>query len=130
MRKEYSSSCSTDKENSPTFAVTTQTVFEGYEGLLIANERFNAKSSGDGGFKNEVLKFKGMDLSYDNDCPSGSMYLLNPMFLKLVYKTGKWMKGRAPVTPANQTVDVFVVRTNCNLIATQPRRLGVITSIT
>lgn len=114
----------------PKFAVTDRTVFEGYEGLLLANERFTDKSSGEGAFKNEVLKFKGAKISYDNDCTASALYFLNPKFLKLAYKKGSWFKGRAPVNPANQTVDVFLVRTMCNLITTNSRRLGVVTAIT
>ncbi len=133
MRSIYNSASNGIADAHPSFGVTTQTVFQGYEGLLLANERFtDADKAGttDGGFKNEKLKFKGMMLSYDNDCPSGSMYLLNPKFLKLVYKTGKWMKARPGVHPANQTIEVIAVRSMCNLIATQPRKLGVITGIT
>ena len=53
----------------PKFITTTRTVFEGYEGLLIANERFtDGSKSGvaDGGFQNDKLKFKGAMVSYDN----------------------------------------------------------------
>lgn len=130
MRSIYNSASNGVASQHPTFGVTTQTVFQGFEGLLLANERFTDKGDGDGGFRNEVLKFKGMKLAYDNDCPSGTMYLLNPMFLKLVYKTGKWMKARPAVSPANQTIDIILIRSMFNLIATQPRRLGVVTSIT
>ena len=113
----------------PTFAVTTRTVFEGYEGLLIANERFTDKSSGEGGFSNDVLKFKGAKISYDNDATASELRFLNPKFLKLVYKTGSWMKMGEPVRPANQTIDIILCRTMCNLIATNPRRLGAVTAI-
>lgn len=114
----------------PKFGVTTRTVFEGYEGLLLANERFTDKSSGDGGFKNEILKFKGMMLSYDNDCPSGVMYFLNPKFLKLAYAKGHWYKAHESVEPANQTAKVFKVHTIGNLITTNARMLGALTAIT
>lgn len=113
----------------PTFAVTTRTVFEGFEGLLLANERFTSKDEGDGGFKNEVLKFKGCKLSYDNDCTSAALYFLNPQFIKLAYKRGAWFKMRPAVNPANQTIDVLLIRTMANLIVTNPRRLGVVTAI-
>src|SRR5690606_29373323 len=86
MRSIYNLCSNGVSSDHPTFGVTTRTVFEGFEGLLLANERFTDKANGDGGFKNEVLKFKGMLLSYDNDCPSGNMYFLNPKFLKLYYK--------------------------------------------
>jgi hypothetical protein len=130
MRSIYNLSSNGISSDHPSFGVTTRTVFEGFEGLLLANERFTDKGSGDGGFKNEVLKFKGMKLSYDNDCLSGALYMLNPKFLKLVYKSGAWMKAQSPIRPANQTADVIVIRTMANLFTTNPRRLGVVTSIT
>ncbi len=94
----------------PKFIATTRTVFEGYEGLLLANEQFTSKEQADGGFKNEVLKFKGAMVAYDNDCPSGNAYFLNPQFIKLAYAKGHWYKASPAVEPANQTVSVFKVR--------------------
>jgi hypothetical protein len=130
MRSIYNLCSNGVGDQHPTFGVTTRTVFEGFEGLLLANERFDDKSTGDGGFKNEVLKFKGALLSYDVACPSGDLFFLNEQFLKLVYKSGSWMKAQSPIRPANQTVDTILIRSMCNLIATQPRRLGVVSSIT
>ncbi len=130
MRSIYNLSSNGISSDHPSFGLTTRTVFEGFEGLLLANERFDDKSSGDGGFKNEVLKFKGMKLSYDNDTLAGAMYFLNPKFLKLYYKTGSWMKPYDPIRPANQTIDVIAIRTMAQLVATNPRRLGVISGIT
>lgn len=130
MRTTYNDCSNGVADQHPTFCVTTQTVFEGYEGLLIANERFTSKESGEGGFMNEVLKFKGAKIAYDNDCGSGLLYLLNPRFLKLIYKRGSWMKALPAVRPANQTLEVMLIRTMCQLIATNPRRLGVVSSIT
>jgi hypothetical protein len=130
MRSIYNLCSNGVGDQHPSFGVTTRTVFEGFEGLLLANERFTDKAEADGGFKNETLKFKGMMLSYDVACPSGNMYFLNEQFLKLVYKTGSWMKAQSPIRPANQTADTILIRSMCNLIATQPRRLGVVSSIT
>lgn len=130
MRSIYNSCSNGVGDAHPSFAVTTQTVFQGYEGLLLANERFSSKDEGDGGFRNEVLKFKGAKISYDNDCTSGALYFLNPKFIKLAYKRGSWFKMRPKVNPANQTIDVYLIRTMCNLVVTNPRRLGVVTSIT
>src|SRR5690606_5379902 len=64
MRSIYNLCSNGISSDHPTFGVTTRAVFEGFEGLLLANERFTDKSVGDGGFKNEVLKFKGMLLAY------------------------------------------------------------------
>jgi hypothetical protein len=130
MRSIYNLASNGISSDHPTFAVTTRTVFEGYEGLLLANERFADKASGEGAFKNEVLKFKGAKISYDNDCGSGLLYFLNPKFLKLVYKTGAWMKAQPSQRPVNQTADFLVIRSMGNLFTTNPRRLGVVTAIT
>jgi hypothetical protein len=128
MRSIYNLSSNGISGDHPTFAVTTRTVFEGYEGLLIANERFIKKGQGEGAF--ETLTFKGAEISFDLACPSGNLYFLNPAFLKLVYKTGSWMKPQPAIRPANQTADFIVIRTMANLFATNPRRLGVVSSIT
>ncbi len=130
MRSNYNLCSNGISSDHPTFAVTTRTVFEGFEGLLLANERFADKSSGEGAFKNEVLKFKGCKISYDNDCLSGALYFLNPKFLKLVYKTGSWMKAMPPQRPVNQTGDFVVIRSMGNLFTTNPRRLGIVSAIT
>ena len=130
MRSNYNLCSNGISGDHPSFGVTTRTVFEGFEGLLLANERFTDKSNGEGSFKNEVLKFKGCKLSYDNDCLSGALYFLNPKFLKLYYKTGSWMKAQEPIRPANQTLDTVVIRTMANLVTLNPRRLGVVSSIT
>lgn len=128
MRSVYNQCSNGMAEAHPTGIVTDRTTFEGFEGLLLANERFTSKDSADGGFKNEVLKFKGAKISYDVACPSATMYMFNPSFLKLAYKKGSWFKMLDPVRPANQTLTVYPVRTMCNLITTNARRLGVVTS--
>lgn len=130
MRSIYNLSSNGVGGQHPKFGVTTRTVFEGFEGLLLANERFTTKEAGDGGFENEVLKFKGMLLAYDDDCLSGAMFFCNPKFLKLAYAKGHWYKPHKPVEPANQTVEVFKVHAICNLITTNSRMLGVLSAIT
>jgi len=130
MRNMYNS-CSDGAFNShPTFGVADQTVFEGYEGLLTANERFTSKSEGEGAFKNEVLKHKGMKLAYDPEMSgTARMYFLNEDAIKLVVAKGIFLKLGEPIEPANQTIDVRKVVTVGNLVAKQRRRLGVIYSI-
>lgn len=132
MRTVYNNCSSGVNAKHPDFWVTDQTVFEGYESLLIANEQVGSKekSQFDAGFKNEYAMFKGIPGSYDDDCTASALYFLNRMNLKLAYQKGYWMKGFPAVDPANQTVDVFKVMTIANLISNNPRRLGVITAIT
>jgi hypothetical protein len=129
MRSIYNSCSNGVAGKHPRYAVTTQTVFQGYEGLLLVNERFEDKSQGDGGFKNENLKFKGATISYDGDCPSGLMYFYHPSFLKLAYLKGHWYKMTGPIRPSNQTADVYQVSARCNVISANRRMLGVVTAI-
>lgn len=129
MRSVYNQCSNGVAGDHPTFAVTTRTVFEGFEGLLLANERFTDKGSADGGFKNEVLKFKGCKLAYDDDCLAAALYFLNPKYLKLAVQKGRWMKMFDAVDPANQLIRVFKTATICNLITTNPRMLGIVHTI-
>ena len=130
MRSVYNSSSNGWSGKHPKFAVTTQTVFQGFEGLLTINERFTDKASADGGFQNETLKFKGAAISYDGDCLAGALYFYRPEFLQLTYLKGHWYKMTGPVRPANQTAEVYQVAARCNLITTNRRMLGVVSGIT
>lgn len=130
MRSNYNKCSNGVGDDHPTFGVTTRTVFEGFEGLLLANERFTSKDDADGGFKNETLKFKGAKLSYDVACNSGVLYFCNVKYLKLAYKKGSWFKMLDPIRPAQQTITVYPVRTMCNMITTNARRNGAVTAIT
>ena len=132
MRTLYNNCSSGVNAKHPDYWITDQTVFEGYESLLIANEMVTDKGAGsfEGAFKNEYAKFKGIPGSYDEDCTAGYLYMLNNANLQLAYQKGYWMKGFPAVDPANQTVDVFKVMTIANLISNNPRRLGVLTAIT
>lgn len=113
----------------PTFGVTDQTVFEAFEASLTANERYTSKSDGEGAFKNEVLKHKGMKLAYDADCKASTMYMLNEDAIKLHVAKGIFLKLGEAIEPANQTIDVRKVVSIGNLCVHQSRRVGVLTSI-
>jgi hypothetical protein len=130
MRSIYNQCSNGMGDQHPSVAVTDRATFELFEGLLLANERFTSKEEADGGFQNENLKFKGAKLAYDVATLAGSLYFFNPKFLKLAYKKGSWFKMLDSVRPANQTLTVFPVRSMCNLVTTNRRRLGVVTGIT
>lgn len=118
-------------KETPTFAVTTQTVFQGFMSLLQAQERYDRKGSGDkavSGFKGQTAMFKDIPIGFDAACPSGNAYILNNRNLHLVYQL--WMKAFDPVNPANQFVDVFKVLCSLNLTTDNSRRLGVVSAIT
>ncbi len=124
MRSQYNSASSGVDEQHPEYVVTDQTTLQGYEAILIANERVTdkTKSQANASFKNGWFMFK--------DIPVGNMYLLNYRNLKLAYQKGYWMKGFPAVDPANQTIEVFKVMTIAQLYSNNPRRLAVITAIT
>lgn len=130
LRTIYNACSNGYSSDHPEWFTLGLTEFAGYESLLVANERFTDKSTGDAGFKNETLKFKGAMISYDGDVASGTGYALNSNYLKLGYLSGYWMKGYPAVDPANQLTEVFKIETKANLFATNPRHLGVIHSIT
>lgn len=130
MRTSYNSCSKGAYAEHPEFFITNATDFGGYEGTLTANERFTSKDDGEGGFRNEILKFKGAKVTFDEDAPSGTMYTLNARNLRFNYPRGRWMKVYPPVDPANQTAEVIKVLVIGNMSINNPRRLGVITAIT
>lgn len=130
MRSIYNLCSRGGIEETPVAWTTTRTVFEGFEGLLVANERFGSKEKGDAAFKNDVLLFKGARGSYDEDAPAGNLYFFNNRALKFVYLKGGWMKMYPKLEPSNQLTNVHKVATFGNLTTNNSRRLGVVTAIT
>jgi hypothetical protein len=130
MRKVYNSCSNGPGQQTPEFAVTTQTVFEGFEGLLTPLERYTRSSANDTGvtgFKGTQLMFKDIPLAYDADCPANTLYILNRrnLFIRYLY----WMKAFPPQQPVNQFADVVKILTVYQLCTDNPRRLGVVTNI-
>lgn len=115
----------------PDYYMGTSTDVNGFESLLIANERVVSKedSQANGGFKSTAFKFKMADVRWDRDCSASTMYALNNSNLILAYQSGYWFKGYPAVDPANQLIRVFKVECNVQLLSNNPRHLGVITSI-
>lgn len=115
----------------PTFAVTTQTVFEGYESLTPAIERLVRETPSDKlvrGFKGQNVMFKDIPVGYSPQCPSGTWYTLNNRNLIFAYM--QWMRPDPDaVRPADAFYDVFKVLTIGNLVTNNPRRLGVVINI-
>lgn len=135
MRSIYNQCSRGGVDDTPTAFITDRTTFEGYEGLLTPNERYMpadkfTKKHADAGFKNDVITFKGIPGSYDEDAVSGNLYLLNSKYLKFCYLAGGWMKMYPKVDPANQLANVHKVATFGNLATNNSRRLGVVTAIT
>jgi hypothetical protein len=125
-------SCSSGQGVSfPTYYVTGSATANGYESLLIANERIADKSdkAANGAFSGNVYYFGDAKLYWDVDCSDTRMYALNYENLQMAYQSGYWFKGYPAVNPANQLLDVFKAETQCQLITNNRRHLGVITAI-
>lgn len=115
----------------PTYYVTGSATANGYESLLIANERVvdKANKSANAGFQGDVYYFGTAHVYWDGDCAATRMYALNPEHLQMAYQSGYWFKGYPAVDPANQLLNVFKAETQCQLFSNNRRHLGVITSI-
>lgn len=120
-------------ENTPRWILTDRTSFQGYEQILVAIEQFaeaKIKATSDIAFVNEMLKFKGAQMFFDEDAPSGNAYLYNNDNLKVPYLKGGWMKMYPSVDPFNQLANVHKVMTVCNLATNGSKYLGVVSAIT
>lgn len=120
-------------KNTPRWVCTDRPSFQGYEQILVAIEQIESmrvKRNADIAFDNEMLKFKGANMYYDEDAPSGNAYLYNNVNLKVAYYKGGWMKMYPPRDPYNQLMLVHKVATFCNMITNASRHLGVVNGIT
>ena len=110
--------------------LTTQSVYEDYEALALANNQVTRTSNklGDAGFEN--LEFKGKPMVYDEDCTSGYMYFLNSEYMKMVVGKGKYFTNTPFQRPDDQDSKVSQVLLYCNLVTMNRNRLGLLNGIT
>lgn len=138
MRTTYNQCTLGGVTNAPTAAITNRVVFEGYEGLLTTNERYNKDGTrprgADLSWANDALQFKGADVFYDEDCTAtgglGDVYFVNPKFLKLVYLKGGWMKMKDVIEPSNQLGFIQRIFTVANLATNGSKYLGIVNAVT
>lgn len=126
MRTMYNS-CSKGNIH-PDLIVTYQTIFEYYEKILAANERFIDTTTGDAGFQN--LLFKAAVMMYDAYCNSGSMYFLTSDYLWLYVDSQTDLYTTPFQRPVDQDAKVAQILWYGNLAASNCARHGVIDGIT
>lgn len=117
----------------PTAIVGDQTTFQGFEGLLLANERIvtaDKKNGADAGILTGALMFKDVPVFYDEDAPAARFNFLNSEVLKFVYLKGGWMKMLDPVEPANALTLSYRIATFGNLSTSASRHLGTVFNTT
>lgn len=112
----------------PDFGVTDQATYEFYEKILVPNERFTDTETGDAGFQN--LKFKGMVLGFDEQCPVGYMWKLNSNYLEWVVDGETDFINTPFVRPENQDAKVSQILLMGNLVTSNAARQSLINGIT
>lgn len=112
----------------PDLGLTTQTLFEKYEGLLQPQARYTDMRTADGGFQN--LLFKGMVLMFDLYCQSASMYFLNSKYLKLLGHTQTWFRNTPWIKRHDMDARFMQVLSYGNMTASNVARQGKLTGKT
>lgn len=125
MRTKYNNV--SEGRDQPTNILTTQTVFEDYEGLLQDNVRYEDTAMGDAGF--QTLMYKAAPIAFDRDCDTGYMYFLNTEYLQLHSLNGRWFDITDWLVPVNQDVKYKNILVYGELTASNAKRQGVITGI-
>lgn len=121
----------------PSILVSPEAIWTVYEALLQPQMRYNNISSGytmDGGVR--TLSYRGTPWMADEDCTAGYLYFLNEKYLNMVVLNQKGRptdkKGFAVSKfrePTDQDGKVSFILWYGDLICTQPRRQGVIRSV-
>lgn len=112
----------------PDLGVTTQTLFEKYESLIVPSLRAEVGKAGDLGIP--ALYFKGCPIIYDNNCQSGTMYFLTSQYIKWRPLTGWNLTMSEKRSPARQLVDLIICKFAGQITSGNPRYFGKLTGKT
>jgi hypothetical protein len=112
----------------PDMILTTQTLFEKYEALLVPSLRFTDTKTADAGFQN--LLYKAAPVAYDVHCPAGVMFFLNSKYLTLVGHSGKWFAQTQFVSPEDVDARYALILCYGNLTCRNAKKQGKLTAKT
>lgn len=112
----------------PDMILTTQTLFEKYEALLVPQLRYTDTKTADAGFQN--LLYKAAPVAYDVHCPSGTMFVLNSKYLTLVGHSGKWFAQTSFVSPEDVDARYALILCYGNLTCRNAKKQGKLTAKT
>lgn len=112
----------------PDMILTTQTLFEKYEALLVPNLRFTDTRTADAGFQN--LLYKAAPVAYDVHAPAGTMFFLNSKYLTLVGHSGKWFAQTSFVSPEDVDAKYALILCYGNLTCRNAKKQGKLTAKT
>ena len=116
----------------PNLSVTTQTIYDAYEGTMRGFAQFDTIRDGaiDPGVKKGGLKFKGTTCFFDENATSGTWYMANTNYLYLYVISSANFKIGPVIRPANQFADTRLVRWRGALCCSNRARQGKLTGLT
>lgn len=112
----------------PNMILTSQTLYEKYESLLVPQLRFTDTKTADSGFLN--LLYKGAPVLYDKYVTATDMFFLNTKYLRLVGHSENWFKPTPFVRPNNQDARYAQIVCYGELTISNRARQGVLTGAT
>jgi hypothetical protein len=118
-------------KDTPNLIVTTQTLFEKYEGLGTASIQLQApgvKKLNDLGF--QAQSFKGVPMVWDEQCPSGTMYFLNTKHMSLTVHKDANFEVSDFVKPENQDARVAQILFMGNVTCNRRKSFSILTAKT
>ena len=112
----------------PDVLLTTQTLFEKYEALLMPLLRYTDSKTADAGFQN--LLFKSAPVMYDVHCPAGTFFFLNSKYITLVGHSGKWFQQTEFIRPEDLDARYALIMCYGNLTLRNRAKQGKLTAKT
>lgn len=112
----------------PDMILTSQTLFEKYEALLVPQLRYTDTKTADAGFQN--LLYKAAPVAYDVHSPAGVMFFLNSKYLTLVGHSGKWFAQTQFVSPEDVDARFALILCYGNLTCRNAKKQGKLTAKT
>ena len=112
----------------PDVLLTTQTLFEKYEALLLPVLRYTDSKTADAGFQN--LLFKSAPVMYDVHCPAGTFFFLNSKYITLVGHSGKWFQQTEFIRPEDLDARYALIMCYGNMTLRNRAKQGKLTAKT
>ena len=112
----------------PDVLLTTQTLFEKYEALLLPVLRYTDSKTADAGFQN--LLFKSAPVMYDVHCPAGVFFFLNSKYITLVGHSGKWFQQTEFIRPEDLDARYALIMCYGNMTLRNRAKQGKLTAKT
>jgi len=111
----------------PTNIFTTQAVYGKIDSLFTSSQRFVDPTMANQGF--ETIMFHNAPISFDRNCKTDTMYMLNMKYITL-YKLGSnWFRMSDWLEPANQDVRIKKMVSYGELAISNRKRQALLTDI-